>query len=261
VQYRHAIKIDPDNAVAYYNLGVLLADLGRINDAKEQYSLAIKSNSNFAAAHNNLANILRKEGRFSEAEKEVRIALDIDPLDPNPHGTLGDILADEGWLDESEKEYKSALDHSDNMDDSAKSEIHNNLGWIYTKKKLKYNAKDEFFKARTIDPRNIKAIRNLRAIERIETPSEITKEQIAISSLLIFPLLLSIYFFWEDKLKEASFSALFMFFTATILFVLLYRSIGRFSVGPKRIEFEMSTDHRLVPAHAQTVEFATKFER
>jgi len=130
--------------------------------------------------------------------------------------TLGDILADEEWLDESEKEYKLALEHSDKMDDSAKSEIHNNLGWVYTKKKLFSKARKEFSKAKIIDPRNIKVIRNLRAVERIETPSEITKEQIMISSVLVLPLSISLYLFWIAKLDETSFTALFIFFTATI---------------------------------------------
>jgi hypothetical protein len=39
-------------------------------------------------------------------------------------------------------------------------------------------------------------------------------------------------------LQETTFSALFLFFIAAMLFVLLYKSIGRFSVGPKGVEFE-----------------------
>jgi tetratricopeptide (TPR) repeat protein len=261
VQYRLAIKTNPNDVVTCYNLGVLLSDLGKNDEAKEQYRLAINVDPNYAEAHNNLANLLRKEGRFAEAEEEVRTALNIDPLNPNYLGTLGDILADEGWLDESEKEYKFALYHSDKMNDSAKSDIHNNLGWVYSKKKLYYNAKDEFFKARTIDPRNIKAIRNLRAVERIETPSEITREQIVISGFLFLLLSSSFYLFLIAKLNETSFSALFMFFTATILFVLLYKSMGRFSVGPKGVEFEMSFEHKLALAQAQTAESISKIER
>jgi len=238
-----------------------LDDRGKKKEAEEQYRLAIKANPNYAAAHNNYANILRKEGQFGEAEKEVRIALDIDPLNPNYFGTLGDILADEDWLDESEKKYKFALKYSDKMDDSAKSEIHNNLGWIYAKKKLYYNAKDEFFKARTIDPRNIKAIRNLRAVGRVKPSSELTNVQIVIAILLFLALLLSIYLFFISKLNETSFTALFMYFPATILFVLLYKSIGRFSVGPKGVEFEMSFEHRLASAQAQTAKSISKIER
>ena len=52
-----------------------------------------------------------------------------------------------------------------------------------------------------------------------------------------------------------------MFFTATIMFVLLYRSMGRFSVGPKGVEFEMSLEHRLAPAQSQVVESFSKIER
>lgn len=257
--YRLAIKYDPKLAGAYSNLGNLLKDLGKTDEAEEQYRLAIKSDPNLAAAHNNYANLLRIKGRFGEAEREVRTALDLDPLNPYILGTLGDILADDTWLDESEKEYKRALEHSDKMEDSARSEIHNNLGWVYAQKKLFYNAKDEFFKARTIDPKNIKAIRNLRLIERVEAPSEITQDQKTISFLLVLPLLLSLYLFWIDKLKETSFTALLMFFIATILFVLLYKSIGKFSAGLKGVEFEMSTEHRLSPA--QSVEQITRFER
>lgn len=258
-QYRLAIMSDPKSAKARNNLGVLLKDLGRMAEAEQQYRLAIKIDPKNADAYNNLANLLRETEMFGKAEKEVRIALDMDPINPNYLGTLGDILADEGWLDESEREYKRALKHSDKMDDSTRSEIHNNLGWVYAQKKLYQNAKDEFFKARTIDPKNFKAIRNLRIIERVEAPTEITQDQKTISFLLVLPLSLSFYLFWIAKLKETSFTALFMFFTATILFVLLYRGIGKFSAGLKGVEFEMSTEHRLSPA--QSVEQITKFER
>jgi Tfp pilus assembly protein PilF len=258
-QYRLAIKSDPNDAVTYFNLGALLAKLGRKDEAENQYRLAIKFDPDEVAARNNYANLLREKGRFGEAENEIRIALDNDPFDPYSLGTLGDILADEGWLDESEREYKRALEHSDKMDNSAKSEIHNNLGWVYAQKKLYHNARDEFSKAKNIDQKNTKAVRNLRAVGRIETHSEITRDQIIISILPFLLLLLSLYLFWIAKLNETSFTALFMFFAATILFVLLYRSMGKFSVGPKGVEFEMSFEHRLAPA--QAAEPITKIER
>jgi tetratricopeptide (TPR) repeat protein len=260
VQFRLAIDLDPKLAAAYSNLGVLLDDLGRSKDESEkQFRLAINADPNYAAAHNNYANLLRKERRFSEAEREVRIALDLNPQNPYFLGTLGDILADEDWLDEAEREYKRALEHSDKMGDSVESEIHNNLGSVYAQKKLYHNARNEFAKAIKDDPRNVKAIRNLRVVGRIEPPSEITRDQKLISSLLVLPLLLSFYLFWIAKLSETSFTALFMFFIATILFVLLYRSMVKFSAGLKGVEFEMSTEHRLSPA--QSSEQITKIER
>lgn len=213
------------------------------------------------SAYNNLASLLRKTGYFSEAEKEVRTALDYEPSNTNLLGTLGDVLADEGWFEDAEKYYKSALEYSEKAEDAAKSEIHNNLGWVYTQKKLYNNAKEEFFAAKTLDPKNVKAIRNLRALTRIKQPSEINREQIYISALLLLPLSFSIYMFWISKLQETAFSALFLFFIAAILFVLLHRSIGRFSVGPKGVEFEMSTEHRQSSAKAQMADAISKIER
>jgi hypothetical protein len=152
-----------------------------------------------------------------------------------------------------------SLEHKDKMDKSALSEIHNNLGWVYTHKKLYQNAKAEFVEAKRLDKRNIKAIRNHRALGRIEPSSEITQDQIMISILLVLPLSVSIYFFRTGMLTETSFTALLMFFKATILFALLHRNIGKFSAGLKGVEFEMSAEQKLAPAGS--VEQIAKFER
>ncbi len=146
-------------------------------------------------------------------------------------------------------------------EDSVKSEIHNNLGWVYTQKKLYDNARDEFSAAIRLDIKNVKAIRNLRALSKINQPSEITREQICIFGFLLSLLLFTIYIFWISKLQETNFSALLIFLIAAMLFVLLYRSIGRFSVGPKGVEFEMSTEHRQAPAKSQMADALSRIER
>jgi tetratricopeptide (TPR) repeat protein len=261
-QYRLAIKVDPKFAPAYLILGSLLNELGRKTEAEEQYWLAIKADPKFALAHNIYANLLREKGKFSEADKEVRIALDINPFDPYSLRTYGDILSGEGWLDEAEKEYKSALEHSDGTEDSVKSEIHNNLGLVYAQKKLYEKARDEFSEATRLDPKNVKAIRNLRkALCKIDQPLEITRGQKCIFGFLLLLLLFTIYIFWISKLHETNYSALFIFLIAAMLFVLLYRSIVRFSVGPSGVKFEMSTEHRQAPAKSQEAEALSGFER
>ncbi|VVB62629.1 Uncharacterised protein [uncultured archaeon] len=119
----------------------------------------------------------------------------------------------------------------------------------------------EFFADKTLDPKSVKAIRNLQTLNKINQPLEITREQIYISGLLLLPLSFTIYMFWIKKLQETTFSALFLFFIAAMLFVLLYRNIGRFSVGPKGVEFEMSTEHRQAPAKSQIADVLSKFKR
>ena len=54
ISYRKAIKIKPDFADAYYNLGNLLKDLGQSQEAEILYRKAIKIKPDFAKAHYNL---------------------------------------------------------------------------------------------------------------------------------------------------------------------------------------------------------------
>ena len=134
-------------------------------------------------------------------------------------------------------------------------------GCLVSQKKLDNNTKDEFSSAERQDPKNVKVIRNFRALRKINQPSEITLEQICIFGFLQLPLLFTIYIFWISKLQETNFSALFIILIAFMLFVLLCRRIIRFSVGPKGVEFEMSTEHRQASAQAQMIDALSRIER
>jgi tetratricopeptide (TPR) repeat protein len=62
-----AIKLCPDRAEPYYNLGLSLAMLNRADDALAGYAKAIALKPDYAAAHNNRGNLLRSLGRLEEA--------------------------------------------------------------------------------------------------------------------------------------------------------------------------------------------------
>ena len=62
-----AIKVDPDNALAYLNHGNALKDLRRLDDALGCYNKAITLNSNLVDAHGNRSIVLYYLGRFDEA--------------------------------------------------------------------------------------------------------------------------------------------------------------------------------------------------
>ena len=53
--YRDAIKACGIDPVLLYNLGVLLDDMGRKNEAMETYQAALRSNPDLADCHYNLA--------------------------------------------------------------------------------------------------------------------------------------------------------------------------------------------------------------
>jgi tetratricopeptide (TPR) repeat protein len=60
-------------------------------------------------AHHNLGNILREQGRLDEAVTQVREAIRLDKDDFLAHYLLGKILRDKGHLDESIAEYRAAV--------------------------------------------------------------------------------------------------------------------------------------------------------
>lgn len=60
------LKIRPDFADAWNDLGITLARQPKHREAIEAYREAIKCRPNFAAAYNNMGNALRHVGRFDE---------------------------------------------------------------------------------------------------------------------------------------------------------------------------------------------------
>lgn len=249
--YNRAIELSPKLAGVYSNYANLLKELGRKIEAEEYYKKAIELNPKLSVAHSKYAELLREKALFSEAEKEVRIALQIEPENPYAVGTLGDILANEDCFEDAIKEYQKTLKNSALMKDSATSEIHNNLGWVYAQLKQYKKAEEEFKKAIALDSMNVKAIRNLRKLGKVETEIENCKFQkcLAIKMLLLVFIAFSYYLFWIERLNEAVFVIYSTILITMLIFVFFIHQIKRFKLklGTGEGEFEMSTEHRTQP--------------
>ena len=260
--YKKAIEADLNNAAAHYKYAILLHELGKKEKAEEHYKKSIGIDPNNAGAHYNYANLLRERRKFYDAEKEVSIALQIAQAEPSEqyvlsygHATLGDILADEDDYKDAVKEYKKSLNllegsHSDDV--SFISEIHNNLGWAYIQLKKSEKARDEFKSAYALDPMNIKARRNLRALGKVGSESGVCKTPIFLLIMLLLPFITSYYLFIIEKLSEALFVTQSLFLIALIIFVALYPEVSKVKVGA--IEFEMSTELRSMEAKSMAME-------
>ncbi|MBF0460211.1 MAG: tetratricopeptide repeat protein, partial [Magnetococcales bacterium] len=109
VSYRHALRVEPDFAEAHYNLGNLLHELKRFEEAEASYRQALRVEPDFAEAHYNLGNLLHELKRFEEAEASYRQALHVKPDYAEAHSNLGNLLKDVGRLDEAERSYHQAL--------------------------------------------------------------------------------------------------------------------------------------------------------
>jgi len=106
---RKAISLKPDFANAHSNLGSLLIDLGKLQEAELSTRKAIKLNPGFANAYSNLGNILREIGNLKEAEVSTLKAIELNPNLADAHLNLGSIMIYLGKLQEAELSLRKAI--------------------------------------------------------------------------------------------------------------------------------------------------------
>ena len=77
VHLREAIRLNPNDAPAYFQLGNVLEDNGQTKDAIDQFQAAARLDPAYAEPHYALARIYRKLGNAAESQKEMRNYLSI----------------------------------------------------------------------------------------------------------------------------------------------------------------------------------------
>jgi Tfp pilus assembly protein PilF len=86
--WRHALSIEPDSAIALNNLGVVLTQAGRMDEAAITLERALAVDPTLADAHNNLGVIRATQGRLDEAMEHWRTVLERFPDDPDANENL-----------------------------------------------------------------------------------------------------------------------------------------------------------------------------
>jgi len=140
--YRNSILLKPDFAEAYLNLGVLLQESGRFEDAEASYRKAITVNSSYAQLHNNLGNVLRELGRFKDAEACYINAITLNPEYVEAHSNLGIALQRLGRLHDAHACYQKAIALKPGF-----AQAHYNLGVVLQESSRFLEAKDSYSKA------------------------------------------------------------------------------------------------------------------
>ncbi len=107
--FERSLQLSPDSAVVHNNLGITLTKLGRTDEAIEHYRKALKLKPNLSAAHYNLATALSAQGKTDEAIAEYREALRLRPDDVDALSNLAFALAQQQNFDEAIEYYKKAL--------------------------------------------------------------------------------------------------------------------------------------------------------
>ena len=79
ISYKQALKINPEYAEAYFNMGVALKDKGDLEAAIESYKQALRIKPDYAQAYNNMGNALKDKGDLEAAIESYKQALKIKP--------------------------------------------------------------------------------------------------------------------------------------------------------------------------------------
>ena len=105
-------------AQAHYNLGVIMKELGKLEEAEESYRQTIKIKPNLAQAHNNLGAIMKELGRLEEAEGCYRQAIKLKPDLAQAHNNLGVIKKELGRLEEAFSAFVQAINLNPEITDA-----------------------------------------------------------------------------------------------------------------------------------------------
>ena len=108
-RFEAAVRLKPDSADGYFNLGTALMRAGRLDEAIDRYRDALRIRPDSAAAHNNLGNALDEQGRLDEALAHYRETLRLQPEHAGAHNNVGFILARRGIADEALHHFREAL--------------------------------------------------------------------------------------------------------------------------------------------------------
>ena len=111
-----AIALRPAFAEAHNNLGNVLTEQGKLEEAISSFEKALTFKPNFTEAHNNLGNVLREIGRAEDAISSYRRALSLNPGYAQAYCNLGNVLREQGKLDDAIVSYQNALQISESAE-------------------------------------------------------------------------------------------------------------------------------------------------
>jgi tetratricopeptide (TPR) repeat protein len=110
--FRGAVAADPNDAEALANLGISLANLGRIGEAQGALSKSIAMDDRNAVAHLSLGVVYDRQGNDSAAAEQYIAALKLDPENAQARVYLADAKMRTGDAAEAVRLYREALERA-----------------------------------------------------------------------------------------------------------------------------------------------------
>ena len=161
--YGQILRIDPNHAEAWHNLGHLRLSQSRPVEAIDCFQQVIDRHPNLAGVRSHLAKAYHQAGLLAEAATGYRAAIAIDPNVADFHNELGIVLGQLGQTDDAVTCFEQAVRL---MPDHA--EAHCNLGTIRYGRDQIDEAVACFRRAVEINPRFAVAHLNLGAVHKYQ---------------------------------------------------------------------------------------------
>ncbi len=124
VSLRDAIRLSRSpRPTLYLELGEVLSQLGRVEEAQEQYEIVIRQQPENPSARNNLAVALLRAGQFEQAREVLQGLVSDYPTMADAHNNLAAVAVELGEWDRVEVNARRAVEVEPNL-----AEAWNNLG-------------------------------------------------------------------------------------------------------------------------------------
>ena len=168
VHFQKTLALQPDDVLARNNLGLILCQKGQVDEAIAQFQKALVTLPDGALIRNNLGKAFLAKGQRREAMIQFQKVLETYPRDLMAHYNLGTALYQNGQVDEAIVQFGQALETQPDF-----VRAHNKLGVALLQKGLVDEAIAHFQKALEIRPDFADARDNLNhAAWRLATSTE-----------------------------------------------------------------------------------------
>ena len=145
--YEEAIHLKPEYAEAQYNLGVAYSELGRYEEAIAAYEEAVRLKPDYAEAHYGLGVPYGELGRWQEALEAYRQVVRLKPDYAEAHCGVGFAYANLGRYQEAIAAYQEAIRLKPDY-----ALAHSNLGLVYLFLGDRSEALEEYRILNDLDP-------------------------------------------------------------------------------------------------------------
>jgi protein O-mannosyl-transferase len=155
-EYTEALKLNPNYPEALNSLGVWQVENGQIEEGIADFRAALNSYPNYAFASFNLGNALLAESKFDDAIASYEGALRVDPDYADAHNNIAIVLSKLGRLGEAVRHCKEALRLKPND-----AGTHNNFGVVLTRQERFAEAVQQFQESLRLSPTSAQTHINL----------------------------------------------------------------------------------------------------